>query len=180
MNASPVLREIALAMRKAKLTDVILIGNAGAAVRGADVTTIDFDFMWRNTAPNRRKLISVAEDLGADLLEAVYSKSDYLKMERESDHLEVEMLSAISGIRSFESLRSRSSRIKIDDYEVTVASLADIIKSKKAAGRPKDLAVMPMLEAAQREIEEQAKEEAAREPRRASRGDSGRVRSRRS
>jgi hypothetical protein len=34
----------------------------------------------------------------------------------------------------------------IGDSRILVAALADIIKSKKAAGRPRDIAVLPILE----------------------------------
>jgi hypothetical protein len=36
--------------------------------------------------------------------------------------------------------------IRIGSAQILVATLADIIKSKKAAGRPQDLAVLPVLE----------------------------------
>lgn len=41
---------------------------------------------------------------------------------------------------------------QIDDLRVPVASLSDIIRSKRAAGRPKDHATLPILEALQDEI----------------------------
>jgi hypothetical protein len=34
----------------------VLIGNAGAALHGAPVTTVDFDFLFRRTARNLQKL----------------------------------------------------------------------------------------------------------------------------
>lgn len=40
---------------------------------------------------------------------------------------------------------------------MVVASLPDIIRSKRAAGRPKDIAVLPELEATQREREANGK-----------------------
>ena len=43
MDAAPALEEIAQALTEAKL-EAILIGNAGAALQGAPVTTVDFDF----------------------------------------------------------------------------------------------------------------------------------------
>lgn len=41
---------------------------------------------------------------------------------------------------------------EIDDATVLVASLSDIIRSKRAAGRPKDRLTLPILEALQDEI----------------------------
>jgi hypothetical protein len=51
MDAAPLLGEVAKAMRKADL-EAVLIGNAAAAIHGAPVTTIDFDFYFRKTARN--------------------------------------------------------------------------------------------------------------------------------
>ena len=45
---------------------------------------------------------------------------------------------AIRGLRSVHAWRGGT--------RILVAGLADIIKSKKAAGRPRDLAVLPVLE----------------------------------
>ena len=50
------------------------------------------------------------------------------------------------GTRGYEDLRRGASRERITDtLEVSVASLADVIRSKEAAGREKDRAVLPVL-----------------------------------
>jgi hypothetical protein len=36
-------------------------------------------------------------------------------------------------------------RLRVDEVEVIVADLADVIRSKESAGRPKDLRVLPLL-----------------------------------
>ena len=59
MDAEPLLGEILKAMHKHRL-EAILIGNAGAALHGAPVTTLDFDFMFRETPANLRKLKAVS------------------------------------------------------------------------------------------------------------------------
>jgi hypothetical protein len=57
-------------------------------------------------------------------------------------------MSEIHGVRSFEGLRNRAKKLNIGPFTIIAASLADIIKSKKAAGRVQDLAVLPVLESA--------------------------------
>jgi len=59
-------------------------------------------------------------------------------------HLDV-LFDEISGRLRFESLRSRSVRIPMGKLEAVVAALEDVIASKEAAGRPKDLAQLPIL-----------------------------------
>ena len=48
MNAGPLLESIVIALAEARL-EAVLIGNAAAALQGAPVTTVDFDFMFRAT-----------------------------------------------------------------------------------------------------------------------------------
>jgi predicted nucleotidyltransferase len=64
---------------------------------------------------------------------------------RDEDLLQVDFLGRIDGIRSLEGLRRRASRVDLDGYELLVASLEDIIRSKRAAGRPRDRAVLEIL-----------------------------------
>jgi hypothetical protein len=63
----------------------------------------------------------------------------------------------IHGVKSFESLRSRAEKIKLGKRELWVASLSDIIARKRAAGRPRDKAVLEILEKTLREKESSAK-----------------------
>jgi hypothetical protein len=55
-------------------------------------------------------------------------------------------MTVIDGIRSFEGLRKRARTVRLNDTELAVATLSDIIKSKRAAGRARDLAVLDVLE----------------------------------
>jgi hypothetical protein len=51
-----------------------------------------------------------------------------------------------SGFASgYAQLAAGAHRLRIGDVEVVVADLADVIRSKESAGRPKDLQVLPML-----------------------------------
>jgi hypothetical protein len=75
----------------------------------------------------------------------------------------VDFMVTIHGVRSFEGLRDRATRIEIGGVALMVASLADIIKSKRAAGRPRDRAVLELLERAHEEASKP--ERAPRRPR---------------
>ena len=66
MDAEPLLTRIAEALQRNRL-EAVLIGNSGAAVHGAPVTTLDFDFMFRSTPSNLKKLNRIAEELEARL-----------------------------------------------------------------------------------------------------------------
>ncbi len=74
MNATPLLATLLQAMMDERL-DAVLIGNAAAAMHGAPVTTLDFDFMFRDTPVNLRKLKRVADAIEATIMRPAASKA---------------------------------------------------------------------------------------------------------
>jgi hypothetical protein len=156
MDAGPILIRVLRAMRKHNLEGV-LIGNAAAALHGAPVTTLDFDFMFRDTAVNMRKLKAVSRDLKAVILRPYYPVSKLYRMVDDQLGLQVDFMPVVHGVRSFESLRSRALRSEVDGCPLLLASLPDIISSKRTAGRLQDKAVIPVLE---RTLHEQESETA--------------------
>ena len=145
MNAPPRHSEIARPPQALHL-DVVLIGNAAAALQGAPVTTVDFDFMFRKTPVNLRKLKALASALGATVMRPYYPASDLFRVVRDEDGLQLDFMAGIHGVRSFAGLRARATAVDLGGSMLLVASLADIIRSKKAASRPRDLAVLDILE----------------------------------
>lgn len=131
-----------------------MIGNAAAALQGAPVTTVDFDFLFRKTSSNLVKLKALTKRLRATLLRPYYPVSDLYRLTRDEDGLQVDFMGTIHGVRSFAGVRDRAVMIDIGRVPVRVASLADIVKSKRAARRPRDLAVIDILE---RSLEAHAK-----------------------
>jgi len=60
--------------------------------------------------------------------------------------LQVDFMPVIHGVKSFNSLRSRAEQVELGKRKVWVADLADIIASKRAAGRLRDQAVLEIQE----------------------------------
>lgn len=145
MDAAPLLFRIAGLLEKHGL-DAVLIGSAAAALQGAPVTTIDADFLFRPTPANVRKLKALARELDAVIMRPIYPVSGLYRLSRDEDLLQIDFMSHIHGVRSFEGLRRRAVVMNMGGRRLRVARLADIIKSKKAAGRPNDLAAIPILE----------------------------------
>jgi len=145
MNATPLLSSLLAAMAEARL-EAVLIGNAAAAMHGAPVTTVDFDFMFRDTPANLRKLKAVAAAVSAVVLRPYYPVSKLYRMVNDDTGLQADFMPVIHGVRSFEGLRRRASPAVVSGQSVLVASLDDIIRSKKAAGRERDQAVLEILE----------------------------------
>jgi hypothetical protein len=161
MDARPILEMLARVFAKHGL-EVILIGNAAAALRGAPVTTIDVDFLFRKTPRNIVKLKAIAGELDAVILKPFYPVSGLMRLSRDSDGLQVDFMSQIHGAKSFESLRSQSEAIDLNGQSLLVATLGAVISSKEAAGRPRDLAVLDILKKSLHETEESKSKKATR------------------
>lgn len=136
MNAEPLLTAVVAALSKAGL-EAILIGNAAAALHGAPVTTVDFDFMFRATPRNLTKLI---------ILRPYYPASALFRVMNDDRGLQADFMPSIHGVKSFDSLRSRAQKVALAGHDLWVAGLGDVIASKRAAGRPRDQAVLEILE----------------------------------
>ena len=142
MDSKNIMVEIAEAFAHAKL-EAVMIGNAAAAIQGAPVTTMDIDFCIRETDETVSKLNSVAKQLDAKLI----NYGTFFQIQAPEKELYLDFICNVLGVKSFDALMKRSNKVSFDGcYNLNVAPLEDIIKSKKLAGQDKDLAVLPILE----------------------------------
>jgi len=144
MNAKPIISKISKALAQAKV-EAVLIGNAAAALQGAPVTTMDFDFLIRMTEINLKKIKVVAENLKAEII--VIKENSVIRLMNDEEGIILDFINEEypPGIKSFASLRSRADKLKFEDSFIYVADLKDIIRSKEALKRPKDMAVLEIL-----------------------------------
>ena len=156
MDAGPLLDSVTAALVAVRL-EAILIGNAAAAIQGAPVTTVDFDFMFRATPVNLAKLKKFADRMDALILRPYYPVSAMHRVMNDDRGLQADFMPVIHGVKSFNRLQSRAEKIRLGGHDLWIANLADIIASKRAAGRPRDRAVLEILEKTLREKESSAK-----------------------
>ena len=152
MNAEPVLSLVTRALARRDF-DVVLIGNAAAALQGAPVTTLDFDFMFRKTPRNLQKLRGLADDLEAVVLRPYYPASEFYRIMRDVSALQLDFMARVDGVTSFEALRARATVAQFGGAALRVAALDDIVRCKQAANRPQDRAVLPILRATLRQAQ---------------------------
>lgn len=150
MNGAPLLERIAKALSKCRL-EAVLIGNAAAALHGAPVTTVDCDFMFRKTAANLGKLKQFGALMNCMVLRPYYPSSGLYRAVNDDDGIQIDFMSVVHGIRAYSSLKSRAKPVVFGGTELLVASLEDVIASKRAADRPRDRAVLELLEKTLRE-----------------------------
>lgn len=136
-------REVARTFAKHKI-DYMFIGKSGAILLGYPSTTQDVDLFPKKDAENCRRLILALIEIGFQLSaktkEQILRGIDFVQINQ--DPFDLDLIFAPDGIESFEKAKERM--IVIEDFPV--ANLRDIIASKKAAGREKDLLDLPLLE----------------------------------
>ncbi|MBI4378142.1 MAG: hypothetical protein HY578_03480 [Nitrospinae bacterium] len=138
-----VLEKIVSTLKKVRL-EAIIIGNVASVLQGVPVMTQDIDLFIRDTELNRRKIRLFAEALGLALYKRDEAISEVITAEDEEKI--VDFIFRLSSEQSFESVRSRAKKMKIGKYYCLVADLEDILNSKKITNRPKDRAVIKLIE----------------------------------
>lgn len=143
----------------------LLIGGLGATLYGAERVTQDIDLLPRTAAENLSRLAAALRGLGAFLrvgglsddeardLPVVIDGQSLAATEVttwRTDAGDVDVLATIRGEhgerRKYEDLTERASETIVTGVTVRVASLQDIVESKRFAGRDKDHEALPELE----------------------------------
>lgn len=156
-------------LRKLIAHDVefIVIGGVGARLRGAPLLTQDLDVTPKRSRANLVSLASALGELEARLRTATdpegvdFPVSPELLAAANSWTLitnlgDLDLVLEPAGTRGYEDLIEKSDQLRVASdppLMVWVASLADIIRSKQAAGRAKDLASLPLLRQTLEEID---------------------------
>jgi len=76
-------------------------------LQGAPVTTLDFDFMFRKTPSNLKKLKVLSRRLSGRIMTPYYPASNLYRLTVDERGIQLDFMSTLHGIRSFEGLRSR-------------------------------------------------------------------------
>jgi hypothetical protein len=144
----------------------VVIGGFAAQLLGSSLLTGDLDVCYAREDENLERLTRALRKLHARLRGAPGDVPFVLdaKTLRMGDHFTfdtdagaLDCLGTPSGVPGgFEELERASEEFEIDSYRVKVASIDDLIRMKRAAGRPKDLRVVEELGALRDEIDQRA------------------------
>jgi hypothetical protein len=144
------LAALAKALRDLRLS-AIVVGNVASILHDVPVMTTDVDLLVRDTMTNRRKkteqLAAMLDGTTQPIMEQPGERGwpgRYDGVRIHNPIVPVDVLFRIAGV-TFDAVRARASRKEVGGQRLTVASLADVIKSKEAAGREKDVASLPIL-----------------------------------
>jgi hypothetical protein len=128
-------------------TKYLLVGGHAVAFHGRPRATKDFD-LWIEASPeNARRVIRALDSFGAPLGQV--TAADFERpghgFRIGSPPFRIELLTEISGV-SFDQAWSARLSCTVDNVAFNVISREDLLKNKKAAGRPQDLADVDVLE----------------------------------
>ncbi len=138
--------------------EYVVLGGFGAIVHGSPVTTRDLDVLPRRGQLNLDSLGRALRRMGAMIriegdaipttIDGPFLANMPHMLNLVTDFGEMDLTFTPSGPRDgFEEWRRHAAQKEISDgLIVWVASLDDIIDSKRAANRPKDLMALPYLE----------------------------------
>lgn len=125
--------------------DYLFIGKSGAILLGYPETTQDIDIFLPRSRENAERVLRALPSLGFDLDAAstvsILTGSEIIMLK--GGPFALDLIHAPDGIESFESAKSR--RV-LEAGRFPIASLDDIIASKKATGRERDLSDVKRLE----------------------------------
>lgn len=149
---NPSFREILEHLNKHEV-EYIVVGGVAAVIQGAPVTTFDLDALVRL---NDRNADNLAEAL--DALDARYREHDSTLKPSKSDILAgshmllmtragpLDVLGFIGDGKRYEDLCDAASEVEMSVGKFRVLDLEELIRQKRATDRPKDRAVIDLLE----------------------------------
>jgi predicted nucleotidyltransferase len=134
----------------------VLIGGFAAVIHGSPYVTVDVDVVPDRTEENLRRLSEALKAMHARIWTA--GEPEGLPFDHDArslagsgvwnlvtDHGRLDITFEPTGTAGYEDVSRDAVRLTILGVEVDVASLADVIRSKEAAGREKDRLVLPVL-----------------------------------
>lgn len=134
----------------------VLIGGFAAVIHGSPYVTTDIDIVPEESRTNLDRLSAALDALHARVWSSLEPEGLAFGHDAESlarvrvwnlvtDHGRLDITFKPSGTAGYEDLARDAVHLSILGAEIDVASLADVVRSKEAAGREKDRLVLPVL-----------------------------------
>ncbi|HEV8247422.1 MAG TPA: nucleotidyltransferase [Polyangiaceae bacterium] len=138
--------------------EFFVVGGVAAALQGAPVLTQDVDILYLIEEANLLRLKRALDELNA------VARGDPRMLRFDETHLRtaghklastdagpLDVLGSINEGLSYQDLLGSTEELEVMGHAIRVLSLERLIELKRALARPKDLAMLPVLEATLRE-----------------------------
>lgn len=135
--------------------EFVLIGGLAAIAHGCTTATSDIDLLYNQSRENIKKLVTALSPYHVRLrgapsdLPFLFDEKTFANTQNftfMTDLGAIDLLSLIPGFNSYNEIASNAEKIQLFNVEIKIISLNDLIKNKKATGRPKDLQFLAELE----------------------------------
>jgi hypothetical protein len=140
----------------------VIVGGFAGRAWGSPAITNDLDICYERSKPNLDALAATLRELGASLRGApeglpfqldgkTLAMGDSFTFETAAGW--VDCLGTPSGTTGYHDLIRNAADVTVDDVTFKVVSLDDLLRMKRAAGRPKDRVAIEILSALKEERE---------------------------
>lgn len=125
--------------------DYLLVGGYAVVLHGYNRSTGDMDIWVNKSEENYIKL----EKVYSDFVAPIFSKDDFLSKNFNvwsmgNEPVKIEIITEIIGL-VFENSIKNCKWYELNNFKIPFVDLEDLIKTKRAAGRPKDIADIEQL-----------------------------------
>ncbi len=153
--------------------DFVIVGGWSAVLHGSSYITNDLDVCFSRTRENCGRIADALtpyhprlRDLPKDLpfVWDATTLTNGSVFTLDTDLGAIDLLAKVSGLGTFDEVRQHSVRVPAFDREVWTLDLPALIQSKRAAGRKKDLQLLPELEGLLEATEESPETAQERQP----------------
>jgi hypothetical protein len=137
--------------------EFLVVGGVSAILQGAEYSTRDLDLCYRRTPENIARLVKALAPLHPrprgfpPELPFVFDERTVqlgANFTLEVGPEALDLLGEMSGLGGYEQVVGQAVEVQLGPRTAKALSLEQLIVTKQAAGRPKDLAVLPLLQAA--------------------------------
>ena len=135
--------------------DFIVIGGVAATAHGSTRVTLDLDVLYARDVENFQRIVTALADLNPYLRGAppglpfrfdAKILAAGLNFTLTTDRGDLDLLGTVAGLGDFVEVLPESVEIEAFGKPVRCLSLEQLLKAKRAAGRPKDFEVIAELE----------------------------------
>jgi predicted nucleotidyltransferase len=136
--------------------EFIVVGGVAITAHGSAYITQDLDFCFNRTVQNLERIVAAFRPFNPQLRDFpselpfiwdVSTLRNGTNFTLVTDIGDIDLLGEVKGVGTYADLLPNSVEIRIWDSTIRIISLDELIIAKRAAGRPKDLLVLPELEA---------------------------------